>query len=94
MRWTSIVAIYSLFWAFSVFLVLPWGVRTGQEVGAEHVPGSAESAPHEFRPGRVALWVTVIATVLFGLYYANYVNGWVTPEMLIFFNVEAAPQVR
>jgi predicted secreted protein len=88
------LAIYSLFWAFSVFLVLPWGVRTGREAGAEHVPGTAESAPHEFRPGRVALWVTVVATVLFGLYYANYVNGWVTPDMLIFFNVEDAPQLR
>ena len=24
------------------------------------------------------LWTTIVATVLFGLYYANYVNGWIT----------------
>ena len=82
MRWTSVLAIYILFWAFSVFLVLPFGMRTSAEAGADHVPGQAESAPHEFLFGRLALRVTVVATVLFGLYYANYVNGWVTPDML------------
>ena len=82
MRWTSVLAIYILFWAFSVFLVLPFGMRTSAEAGADHVPGQAESAPHEFLLGRLALRVTVVATVLFGIYYANYVNGWVTPDML------------
>jgi predicted secreted protein len=94
MRWTSALAIYVLFWSLSVFLVLPWGVRTGREAGADHVPGTAESAPHEFRPGRVALWVTVVATVLFGLYYLNYVNGWITAQTITFFNLEDEPQVR
>ena len=48
MRWTSMLAIYILFWAFSVFLVLPFGVRTTHEAGGDYVPGQAESAPHEF----------------------------------------------
>ncbi|MFD1788612.1 DUF1467 family protein [Sphingomonas floccifaciens] len=82
MRWTSALAIYVLFWAFSVFLVLPFGVRTTDEAGGERVPGQAESAPHDFPAGRIALRVTVVATILFGLYYLNYVYGWVTPEML------------
>jgi predicted secreted protein len=82
MRWTSIVAIYSLFWAFSVFLVLPFGVRTSEEAGVDHVPGQAESAPHEFAIRRIILRVTIVATVLFSLYYANYVFGWVTADML------------
>ncbi len=85
MPWQSALAIYLLFWAFSVFLVLPFGVRTGEEVGAPHVPGQAESAPHEFRVGRLALRTTIVATILFALFYANYVNGWVTTEMLDFF---------
>lgn len=84
MRWTSIVAIYSLFWAFSVFLVLPFGVRTSREAGAELIPGQAESAPHEFHPGRIALRVTIVATALFALFYANYVFGWVTPQDFAF----------
>lgn len=82
MRWQSALAIYFLFWTFSVFLVLPFGVRTAQEAGAELVPGQAESAPHDFRPGRIVRLTTVVATVLFGIYYLNYVNGWLTIEML------------
>ena len=90
MRWTSILAIYSLFWAFSVFLVLPFGVRTTHEAGGEAVPGQAESAPHVFAPGRVALHVTIVATVLFGLYYLNYVYGWITPQSVDLFGPDKA----
>jgi predicted secreted protein len=79
MRWTSIVAIYLLFWALSVFLVLPFGVRTHEEAGAERVPGQADSAPHCYSFGKLVLRTTIVAAVLFGLYYANYVNGWITP---------------
>jgi predicted secreted protein len=80
MRWTSILAIYLLFWALSVFLVLPFGVRTHEEAGMERVPGQADSAPHHFSLGKLALRTTVVSAVLFGLYYLNYVNGWIMPE--------------
>lgn len=82
MRWQSALAIYFLFWAFSVFFVLPFGVKTAQEAGVELVPGQAESAPHEFRLGRILVRTTIVATLLFALYYLNYVYGWITPEML------------
>lgn len=82
MRWQSMLAIYMLFWAFSVFLVLPFGVRTSQEAAVELVPGQAESAPADFRLGRLALRTTIVATLLFGLFIANYEFGWVTAEML------------
>lgn len=82
MKWTSVLAIYVLFWAFSVFLVLPFGVRTSEEAGVERVPGQADSAPHHFPAGRIALNVTIVATVLFALFYLNFVNGWVTADML------------
>jgi predicted secreted protein len=82
MKWTSALAIYILFWTFSVFLVLPFGVRTSEEAGIERVAGQAESAPHEFAPGKIALRVTVVATVLFVLFYANYIYGWITPDMV------------
>jgi predicted secreted protein len=82
MKWTSALAIYFLFWSLSVFLVLPFGVRTTDEAGADRVPGQAESAPHEFRPGRIALRVTVVATVLFLLFQLNYIYGWITPQII------------
>lgn len=82
MRWQSALAIYFLFWSFSVFLVVPFGVRTHEEAGVERVPGQADSAPHDFRPGRIALRTTVVATILFGLFYLNYVNGWISTDMI------------
>jgi predicted secreted protein len=81
MKWTSALAIYFLFWAFSVFLVLPFGVRTADEAGVEKIPGQADSAPHEFRPGRIALRVTIVATILWLIFQVNYVEGWITPDM-------------
>jgi len=77
MRWTSILAIFALFWTISLFLVLPFGVRTSEEVGAAAQPGHAESAPHLFSLPRAALRATIVASVLFGLFYANYRFGWI-----------------
>ncbi len=82
MQWKSMVAIYFLFWAISVFFVLPFGVRTAEEAGVELVPGQAESAPHGFSVKRTAIRTTIVATVLFALFMLNYVEGWVTPDML------------
>jgi predicted secreted protein len=80
--WTSILAIYFLFWVMSAFVLLPFGVRTHEELGLEKVPGQADSAPANFRPGRVALMASGIAAVLTAIYYVNYVNGWITPARL------------
>lgn len=63
---------------------MPFGVRTADELGEEKVPGQAESAPANFRPRRIIVTTTIIATLLFGLYFANYVKGWVTADMLNF----------
>ena len=77
MKPLSALVIYALFWTLTLFAVLPWGVRTSAEAGEQTVPGQADSAP--VRPNlRVkALWTTIVSAVLFGLYYANYVHGWV-----------------
>lgn len=77
MKITSILAIYLLFWMMSLFLVLPFGVRTSEEAGAEPVPGHAESAPHNFSFGRVALRTTIVSAFFFALFYANYLYGWI-----------------
>lgn len=84
MRWTSGLAIYFLFWVMSAFLVMPFGVKTADELGVEKIPGQAESAPANFRPKRIAIITTFLATILFGLYYLNYVEGWITADTLNF----------
>lgn len=85
MAFTSIIAIYTLFWVLSAFLVMPFGVRTHDEAGIAKVPGQADSAPANFNARRISIRATLLALVLFGLYYANYVNGWIVPHDLDFF---------
>ncbi len=84
MKWTSIIAIYSLFWVMSAFFVLPFGVRTHDEAGIDKVPGQAESAPATFNAGRIARRATVLSIILFGRYYLNFVYGWITTDMIDF----------
>ncbi len=85
MRWTSIVAIYFLFLVASAFILLPFGVKTDEELGNELVPGQAESAPHRFDLGRHLLLAALVAAVLFAIYYANWEYGWITPDDLDFY---------
>ncbi len=85
MRWTSIIAIYVLFWVLSAFCIMPFGVRTHDEAGIDKIPGQADSAPADFRPGRIVRRTTLLSLLLFGLYYANYVKGWIGPDDLNFF---------
>lgn len=83
MKFSSILAIFALFWSLSLFLVLPFRLSSG--TGAEpHVPGQAESAPPRFSVARTAKWTTVVAAVLFGAYYLNYVYQWLPVERLNF----------
>ena len=82
----SIVAIYLLFFVAAAFLLLPFGVRTDEEVGNAKVPGQADSAPHRFDLPRHLLRAALIALAMFALYYANWTYGWVKVEDLDFYN--------
>lgn len=82
MKWTSALAIFILFWVMSAFIVMPFGVRTADEMGHAKVPGQADSAPANFDARKILLRTTLVALVSFGLYYANYVNGWLTTDMI------------
>ncbi|AOL94929.1 DUF1467 family protein [Porphyrobacter sp. LM 6] len=78
MAWTSIAAIYFLFFVMSAFIMLPFGVRTADEAGVAKVPGQADSAPVNFQPGKVATRASVVAAVATALFVANYQYGWIT----------------
>lgn len=83
MKLSSILAIYSLFWALSFFFVLPFRL---QQKGATDriVPGQMHGAPASFSFGRTSFWTTIVAAVLFGLFYLNYVMGWLPAEAFDF----------
>ena len=82
MKLGSALAVYVLFWVMSFFLVIPFGVRTDEEAGVERAAGHAESAPHSFSFGRAVLRATLVSAILFGLFYLNYVNGWISVDDL------------
>ncbi len=86
MKFTSIVAIYVLFFAASAFILLPFGVKTDEEVGAPKIPGQADSAPHRFNLKTHLLKAALLAAVVFAVYYANWSYGWITPEDLDLYN--------
>lgn len=89
MEWTSILAIYFLFFVFSAFVLLPFGVRTHEEAGVEKVPGQADSAPVEFRAGKLVLRALVLAAIVTTVYVLNYINGWITVDDLILWGPDA-----
>lgn len=82
MHWTSIIAIYFLVWIFCAFTLLPFGIKTHDELGMEKVPGQADSAPANFKPKRVIIRATIISAVLTTIYVLNFNYGWLTLEDL------------
>ena len=92
MRWTSILAIYFLFWSLSLFVVLPLGIRNNHETGEPLVEGQSDGAPANFNGRRLAINTTIVATIAFGLFYLNYVEGWILPETLNAFGKPPTPE--
>lgn len=62
------IASFFIIWWTAFFIVLPFGVRTQ---GEEHliVPGSSESAPARPRLLRKVLQATLLALVIFAIFY-------------------------
>ena len=81
MQWTSVLAIYFLLWVTCAFFLLPFGVKTHDELGVEKVRGQADSAPANFRPRAVVLRATILAAILTAIFVANFVYGWIGIEM-------------
>jgi predicted secreted protein len=77
MNTVSIIAIYALFWVMTAFVVLPFGIRNNHEAGVECLPGHDPGAPANFKPARILMATTLLSAALFGLYYANYIYGWI-----------------
>ena len=64
------IAAYFTMWWVVLFAVLPFGVRSPAESGAELPPGADAGAPIAPHLGAKALATTLISAVLFALLYA------------------------
>jgi len=64
----SAVAVYFVIWWTVIFAVLPFGIRSQREAGVV-VPGSDPGAPASMRWGRLMLINTLVAAVVFALFY-------------------------
>ena len=76
MPWITIVAEYFICWWITLFMVLPIGLRT-QSDEKSVVNGTVASAPARFRPWRVFLMTTVVAALIYAVWYvATEVMGF------------------
>lgn len=73
------IAIYFIMWWLTLFMVLPFGLRTQAEQG-DVIPGTPESAPSRPRLGRIFLVNTAIASVFFAIFWLGVTQGWLDPE--------------
>jgi predicted secreted protein len=74
-------AIYFVFWWITLFLILPFGVRSQHEDG-EGAPGTDPGAPVASRMGAKLIWTTVLSAVLFAIALVAYNAGYLNVERL------------
>src|SRR3546814_21106256 len=87
MQITSIIAIYSLFWVISAFVVLPFGIQTPDQSGEKVFPRHSDSAPPNFLPCTVLLISTLLAPILFVVFYFHYLDVWLSTFSLNVFGL-------
>jgi predicted secreted protein len=71
MSLATAVAIYFIIWWTVLFAVLPWGVRSQEESGAV-AKGTDPGAPAIPRLGRKLIWTSIVAAIVFTLWYIVY----------------------
>jgi predicted secreted protein len=74
---STALAIYFVLWWVTLFLTLPFGVRSQHEDGGG-APGTDPGAPIASQMGRKLIWTTLISAVIFGIgmlaHRAGYLN--------------------
>ena len=74
-------AIYFVIWWVTLFVTLPFGVRSQHEDG-EGVAGTDPGAPVMARMGRKLIWTTLISAVIFAIAMFAYNAGYLGVERL------------
>jgi predicted secreted protein len=74
-------AIYFVVWWVTLFVTLPFGVRSQHEDGLG-APGTDPGAPIATQMGRKLIWTTIISAVIFGVGWWAYQAGHLSIERL------------
>jgi predicted secreted protein len=74
-------AIYFVLWWLTLFLTLPFGVRSQHEDGAS-APGTDPGAPVASQIGRKMIWTTFISLAIFAIAMYAYNAGYLSIERL------------
>ena len=74
-------AIYFVIWWITLFLTLPFGIRSQHEDGVG-AAGSGPGAPVASRMGRRLIWTTVLSAAIFALAMLAYNAGYLSIERL------------
>ena len=75
------LAIYFVIWWISLFLTLPFGVRSQHEDGGG-APGTDPGAPVLTGMKRKLVWPTIISAFIYGLGVAAYHAGYLSLDRL------------
>lgn len=68
--------VYLVLWWLIFFMMLPIGVRSHGEAGEDVVPGTPESAPVRPMLWRKAFAATLVAGLLWSVFYLADTYGW------------------
>ena len=74
-------AIYFVIWWLTLFLTLPFGIRSQHEDGVG-APGTDPGAPIASQMGRKMIWTTIISAVIFAIAMCAYNAGYLSIERL------------
>ena len=81
MSLATAIAIYFIIWWTVLFAVLPWGVRSQEESGAV-IKGTDPGAPAVPRLRRKLIWTSIVAAIVFAIWYVVYVFRLIAIEDL------------
>ena len=82
----SAIVLYSSLWFLSLFLVLPFGQTSQEDVG-KVTPGTPRGAPYKHRLGLKMILATGIACVAWGVLYWVITSGIVTRADMMEFDL-------
>ena len=74
-------SIYFVLWWVTLFVTLPFGVRSQHEDG-EGAPGTDPGAPVVSRMGRKLIWTTLLSALIYAAGMAAYYEGLLNIERL------------